>query len=307
VASFYQAKLEAEMNTVTRFYNYGSNVIKIVPMLNLRADRAIIVVPCYNEAERLDLHEFSAFLHSVPGVRFLFVNDGSRDATLSVLASLHEEHPDRVEIVSLSRNAGKAEAVRQGLAYAAASESTFVGYWDADLATPLDAIVDFLKVAERYDEVEVVYGARAQLLGHRVSRTLSRRMISRICARLARIAVGLPISDTQCGAKLLRNNPRLRQALIKPFSAGWLFDVELFSRLADTAASSTHAFYEYPLPEWTEVLGSKVTGRAIRRAGFAMLRLIAERRLGLPAKAVSSDLPQLSIVNRLAVTLKKAA
>jgi dolichyl-phosphate beta-glucosyltransferase len=286
----------------------GSNVVTLfhaaTPSL---AVSAAVVVPCYNEAERLNLPAFSAFLQEVQGISFVFVNDGSRDATLAVLETLHAAHPDRVEVLSLSRNSGKAEAVRQGLAHAAASGVDFVGYWDADLATPLDAIVDFLRLGQRYTEIEVVYGARLQLLGHSIDRKLSRRIISRICAKLARIAVGLPIGDTQCGAKLLRNTPRLHQALAQPFSAGWLFDVELFSRLAATAASRTGAFYEYPLAEWTEVPGSKITGRAIRRASFAMLRLIAERRLGLPARAMAADLPQLVIAHGLATVDQKAA
>lgn len=284
----------------------ASNIVALFPAATPRVDRAAIVVPCYNEEKRLDLAAFSGFLHRAPEVRFVFVNDGSRDATLSVLESLHAAHPDRVEILSLSRNSGKAEAVRLGLGYAAASGVEFVGYWDADLATPLEAIEDFLQIARRYSETEVVYGARLQLLGHRVSRTLSRRIISRICARMARVAVGLPIGDTQCGAKLLRNSPRLRHAVAQPFSAGWLFDVELFSRIAATAGS-THAFYEYPLPEWTEVPGSKVTGRAIRRAGLAMLRLIAERRFGLPARRVTADQPQLHVLHRHAAAVDKAA
>lgn len=283
-----------------------SNIIPLFPGYVLPRDRAAIVVPCYNEEKRLDVSAFSDFLVRVPEIRFVFVNDGSRDATLAVLEVLHAAHPDRVEVLSLSRNSGKAEAVRQGLAYAAASDVDYVGYWDADLATPLEAIEDFLMIARRYGQTEVVYGARLQLLGHRVSRTLSRRIISRICARMARIAVGLPIGDTQCGAKLMRNSPRLRQAVAQPFSAGWLFDVELFSRIAATAGSD-HAFYEYPLPEWTEVPGSKVTGRAIRRAGLAMLRLIAERRFGLPARAATGDLPQLMVLHSLAVDVEAAA
>jgi dolichyl-phosphate beta-glucosyltransferase len=282
----------------------------VVPLFTAGASKlppVAIVVPCYNEARRLDLTAFSAFLMKAPHLRFVFVNDGSQDKTLAVLAALHSAHPAQVEVLSLSRNSGKAEAVRQGLLYAAGQGDAFIGYWDADLATPLDAISDFARITRRYAEVEVVYGARLQLLGHRVHRTLSRRMISRICARLARIAVGLPIGDTQCGAKLLRNSPRLVQALSRPFSAGWLFDVELFSRIAATAASPSHAFYEYPLPEWTEVPGSKVTGRAIRRAGFAMLRLIAERHIGLPARSVAADLPRLTVVHAATATVGKAA
>jgi dolichyl-phosphate beta-glucosyltransferase len=295
------------MTAATQIKTRRANVVALFPEAARVADQAIVVVPCYNEAKRLDLQAFGAFLTNTPGVRLVFVNDGSRDATLSVLETLHAAYPDRVEVLSLSRNSGKAEAVRLGLDYAAASDVEFVGYWDADLATPLDAIEDFLRIGQRYPETEVIYGARLQLLGHRVARTLSRRIISRICARLARLAVGLPIGDTQCGAKLLRNSPRLRQALAQPFSAGWLFDVELFSRVARTSASSAKAFYEYPLPEWTEVPGSKVTGRAIRRAGLAMLRLIAERRLGLPARPVTLDQPALSVVNGLASSVGKAA
>lgn len=291
-------------------YHASLTTANVVPLFATTAPKpaqVAIVVPCYNEAMRLDLATFSTFLRQTPEARLIFVNDGSKDDTLSVLAILHEAHPTQVGVLSLSRNSGKAEAVRQGLLYAAAGEAAFVGYWDADLATPLDAIPDFTRIAQRYDEVEVVYGARLQLLGHRVNRTLSRRIISRICARLARIAVGLPIGDTQCGAKLLRNTPRLSQSLARPFSAGWLFDVELFSRIAETAASSSKAFYEYPLPEWTEVPGSKVTGRAIRRAGLAMLRLIAERRLGLAPRAPTTDLPQLVVQHVTAATFEKAA
>lgn len=285
----------------------SANVVPLFSAAARRLPPVAIVVPCYNEARRLDLAAFSSFLQLTPEVRFVFVNDGSQDDTLAVLAQLQTAHPDRVRVLSLSRNAGKAEAVRQGLIHAAASGDEFVGYWDADLATPLEAISDFARVAHRYDEVEVVYGARLQLLGHRVRRTLSRRLISRVCARLARVAVGLPIGDTQCGAKLLRNTPRLRQALARPFSAGWLFDVELFSRIAETAASSAHAFYEFPLPEWTEVAGSKVTGRAIRRAGLAMLRLIAERRLGLAPRVPATDLPAVRILPAATPALGKAA
>jgi dolichyl-phosphate beta-glucosyltransferase len=283
-----------------------SNIITLFPDYALPSCRTAIVVPCYNEEKRLDVAAFSDFLQRRPDIRFVFVNDGSSDATLSVLEALHAAHPYRVEVLSLSRNSGKAEAVRQGLAYATETDVDFVGYWDAALATRLEAIEDFLMIARRYGETEVVYGARLQLLGHRVSRTLSRRIISRICARMARVAVGLPIGDTQCGAKLMRNSPRLRKAVAQPFSAGWLFDVELFSRIAATAGSA-HAFYEYPLPEWTEVPGSKVTGRAIRRAGLAMLRLIAERRFGLPARTAAVDLPQLIVLHSLALDIDAAA
>lgn len=271
------------------------------------AGRIVIVVPCYNEAERLDTGAFSIFLETERAVDLVFVNDGSRDATLDVLGSLHAAHPDRIEVISLRTNSGKAEAVRQGLLHAARRDTAFIGYWDADLATPLDAIEDFARIGRRFGEVDVIFGARRRMLGHRVKRTARRRAVSRVCATLARFAVRLPIGDTQCGAKLLRNSPRLVAALSTPFSAGWLFDVELFTRISAGTAHRQDAFYELPLAQWTEIPGSKVSGRAILRSGFAMLRLIGESRLGIPARARSTQVPMVDVVCKADPFLPRAA
>lgn len=190
-------------------------------------------------------------------------------------------------MLDLSRNSGKAEAVRQGLVVAINRGADLVGYWDADLATPLDAIGDFVRVMRKFPETQVVYGARRMLLGHRIERTFGRRAVSRVCATLARQAVRLPIGDTQCGAKLLRSGPELREALTPPFTAVWLFDVELFARLSAGLENRPHAFSEQPLAEWDDVAGSKVSTRAIVRSGIQMVRLIAESRLDLPAAAAA--------------------
>ncbi|MDE9450237.1 glycosyltransferase [Aliiroseovarius sp. Z3] len=243
--------------------------------------RTAIVVPCYNEADRLDQGAFLAHLDASPTTDFIFVNDGSRDTTVDRLTALRDAAPTRVTVVDLAKNSGKAEAVRQGLLTAAEKGAALIGYWDADLATPLDAIDDFARVLNKFAETQVVYGARRMMLGHRIERTLGRRIVSRICATLARQAVGLPIGDTQCGAKMMRNTRILRAAVASPFTAGWLFDVEFFARLSAGMTERRFAFYEQPLAEWTEVAGSKVSSTAIVKSGFRMLRLIAEQRLGL--------------------------
>lgn len=245
--------------------------------------RALMVVPCYNEALRFNHDAFAYFLARYPGVGFVFVNDGSTDATLERLEALRAEYPERVTVLSLAQNSGKAEAVRQGLVHACGRGVRHVGYWDADLATPLDAIPDFLRAIDRDDKVQVVYGARLRMLGHRIERRFSRRVVSQICAMLARQVLRLPIGDSQCGAKLLRNTPALARALAQPFSAAWLFDVELFLRLKENLAAqnSRQAFYEQPLAEWDEVPGSKVSGRAVLRSGMEMLKLLGRARFGL--------------------------
>lgn len=261
-----------------------ANNVTLFPIRRAPSGATTIVVPCYNEEKRLDIEAFTAFLENSE-FGFVFVNDGSKDRTLDRLEELRAAAPDRVSILDLHQNSGKAEAVRQGLLAAMDGGATQVGYWDADLATPLDAIEDFDRVMTKFPEVQVVYGARRMLLGHRIERTLKRRLVSRVCASLARQAVRLPIGDTQCGAKLLRSTPLLRAALNRPFTAGWLFDVELFTRLSASMTDRRYAFYELPLAEWDEVAGSKVSTRAILKSGVQMLRLIAEARLGTPAHA----------------------
>ena len=241
----------------------------------------VIVIPCYNEANRLDQAAFITFLEQTPDAEFLFVNDGSKDETLDVLCEMRDSAPDQITVINLSQNSGKAEAVRQGLIAASKMGATFIGYWDADLATPLDAISDFTRVLSKFPETQVVFGARRAMLGHRIERTLGRRLVSRVCATLARQAVRLPIGDTQCGAKLIRNTPLLRKVTSSAFTAGWLFDVELFTRLSMQMTDRRYAFYEQPLAEWTEVPGSKVSATAIVKSGFRMLQLIAEARLGV--------------------------
>lgn len=237
----------------------------------------IMVVPCYNEAERIDTDAFVEFALKNTGIQFLFVDDGSTDGTLSVLASMLARAPHVLDVLALPNNCGKDEAVRQGMAYAADSGAAFIGYFDADLATPLEAIVDMQRVFVGLPEIEIVFGSRQQGLGHRIKRHPARNVVSSICARLARFATGLRLMDTQCGAKLFRTTSHLRTSLSEPFQAGWLFDVELAVRLAGSRNKIKDHFYELPLMKWREVGGSKVKSTDIFKSGLVMLRLILKR------------------------------
>lgn len=243
------------------------------------APQVALVMPCYNEARRLDLPRIANFLFAHPGVTLIAVNDGSTDATQDLLELLALLLPAQVQVLALPRNGGKAEAVRQGLRAAMATRAPLLAYWDADLATPLESLEDFARIAQRMPEVSVVFGSRRPLLGHRIERRAGRRVISALCAAMARMALGLPVRDTQCGAKLLRACPALAEVLAEPFAAGWLFDVELFARLKPRLADPQRAFFELPLTDWREIEGSKVSARAVLRAGLAMLRLIWRNRL----------------------------
>ena len=70
----------------------------------------VIVIPCYNEANRLRGDEFKQYLSSRPNVSFLFVNDGSTDQTLLLLEQTKSQMPEQIQVLNRPVNAGKAEA-----------------------------------------------------------------------------------------------------------------------------------------------------------------------------------------------------
>ena len=72
----------------------------------------LLVVPCYNEASRFDATAFLDAVQALPALRLCFVDDGSTDTTGHVLRTLQQRAPDRIEILTLAQNSGKAEAVR---------------------------------------------------------------------------------------------------------------------------------------------------------------------------------------------------
>ncbi len=223
----------------------------------------VVVVPCYNEAGRLQPELFSQFLAQDRLVNFLFVNDGSRDETLRVLELLRAKHPDRIGVLDKQPNGGKAEAVRSGmLAAIDRGQATITGYWDADLATPLEVIPQLLARLVGDPQLEMVFGSRVRLLGHAIHRKSIRHYLGRCFATCVSIVLGLPIYDTQCGAKLLRVTPALRSILASAFQSRWIFDVEIIARYLAfhnrDRSFALRAIYESPLPRWEDVAGSKV-------------------------------------------------
>ena len=241
-----------------------------------------LVVPCYNEANRFDVGRFGEALGRFAGLQLLLVNDGSSDATESVISAFAATSAGRVRTLSLAQNCGKAEAVRVGMQAALDGGAGWVGFWDADLATPLEALEEFSAAAARHGEARALIGSRVRLLGREIDRNPVRHVLGRMFATAASMTLDLPVYDTQCGAKLVLADETLRSALQEPFASRWIFDVELLQRLdtawlQTTGRRATAYLIEVPLLAWQDVKGSSVRGRDFLRAG-AELAVIRSRR-----------------------------
>lgn len=241
----------------------------------------IIVIPCYNEARRLDPSSVRRLVDD-PRIDVILVDDGSTDATRALLERIAASSDGRVMAIGLPRNAGKAEAVRTGIRAAleridrGQARDDIVGYLDADFATPAPEVSRMLDVMIAH-RAKVAMGSRIARLGAKVRRHQSRHYLGRLFATTASIVLDMGIYDTQCGAKLFRDTPALRAAMSMPFRSRWVFDVELIGRLATGTESAApiapDEFLEIPLEVWEDVRGSKLGVRGALRGGLDLLKL----------------------------------
>ncbi len=249
---------------------------------------AALVVPCYNEEARLDRDAMLALCDARPDLQIAFVDDGSTDGTLQKLRLIAERRPSQVDVLTLPSNAGKAEAVRRGLLAALVGSREVVGYFDADLSTPVPEILCLLSVMEDRG-VAVAMGSRVARLGSDIRRSATRHYLGRTFASLASLILRVPVYDTQCGAKLFRRSPSLAAALETPFLSTWAFDVELLGRLliGTPAAAPIPAedFLEVPLGCWHDVPGSKLRPAAMigTLKDLVMIRADLQRRRTITA------------------------
>jgi dolichyl-phosphate beta-glucosyltransferase len=183
-------------------------------------------------------------------------------------------------VIDLQPNRGKAEAVRVGMLRALDKGAEFVGYWDADLSTSLSEIPRFEAVLRELPQIEIVFGARVQLLGRQIVRSSARHYLGRVFATLVSTTLKLAVYDTQCGAKLFRSSERTRALFAEPFISNWSFDVEIVARAiqahrAAQGPAPSDSIYELPLESWRDVPGSKVRPIDFAKGVVETLRIYA--------------------------------
>lgn len=222
-------------------------------------NKIAVVIPCYNEENRLPADVFLNELIKNSNLTFLFVNDGSKDNTLKVIQNICATNPTQALYLSLKKNGGKGEAVRKGMLYLVEKETyDLIGFWDADLAVPISELWDFVAVFKQNQKVRGVIGSRVHLAGRLIERVHLRHYMGRVFATLMCVTFKFRIYDTQCGAKIFNSNI-LSDVLCEPFGSKWIFDVELIIRISRsfTLKSERKWLYEVPVKEWRNISGTK--------------------------------------------------
>lgn len=235
--------------------------------------KTCVIIPCYNEETRLPVKEFTAFALTNQDIHFLFVNDGSTDNTQVVLENIVKAGVN-LHCLELTKNGGKAEAVRQGILWAIQNtDAGYIGFWDADLATPLSELTVFMQLITDRD-LDVVTGLRLLRLGANVKRKKFRHYVGRVFATLVSAILDISVYDTQCGAKLFKAS--VASSLFKEaFITRWLFDVEVLARYIQTYGKerTTKKIYEYPVMNWEDIGGSRLKLGDFLKAPVELLKI----------------------------------
>jgi dolichyl-phosphate beta-glucosyltransferase len=239
--------------------------------------RLSVVIPAYNESVRLPdtLSRLGELLPNA-GTELVVVDDGSTDGTAATARSA-ASGTIPIRVVELPTNSGKGAAVRAGIG---ATTGDIVLYMDADLATEVSDLDQFLAHLERAD---VVVGSRAVPGAVVTNSTLLRRVMGRTFNRYVRLLTRLDVHDSQCGFKAFRGDVgRIVFSLSTVDRFAFDPEVLMIANMLD------QRIVEVPV-RWTAVEGSSV--RPIRDSlvtGLALLAVVVRvRRARVRAAAQS--------------------
>ena len=201
-------------------------------------------------------------------ISWVFVNDGSTDATIERLNEIVSGTDSRV--IDSPRNQGKGNAIRTGLQGALVNNADceIVGYVDSDGAFSKEDILRIVNLAisiagsEAINPVDAILSSRVALAGHQIKRKSSRHYIGRVIATLLTSRWEDAPYDTQSGFKLFRNSDSLKSAIKYKFRTHWFVDIELLTRIG-IANRGVLNIWEEPLTSWRDVKGSKIGLREI--------------------------------------------
>ncbi|PJJ09065.1 glycosyltransferase involved in cell wall biosynthesis [Flavobacterium sp. 1] len=156
-----------------------------------------IIIPVYNEQDNLNrVHqEMKQFLSiAKKKTKILFVNDGSKDNSQSLIEKICEDN-EEFTFISFEKNAGLSAAIKAGFDY---TDTPWVGYIDADLQTAPEDFNILMKYAEDFDLVTGVRSNRKD--------SFTKNMSSKIANGIRRAFTNDGMDDTGCPLKIIRTD-----------------------------------------------------------------------------------------------------
>jgi glycosyltransferase involved in cell wall biosynthesis len=206
-----------------------------------------IVVPAFNEERRIGetvrgMLDYLSRQHYSSAL--VVVDNGSVDGTADTVAELAESGPVALHLINCGRR-GKGAAVRHGIL---SSNARYVGFSDADLATPIETL-DMVRPLLEAGAPIVIGSRRAPGARYVQTQPVSRRL-GAVGFRLLSSLVVPSVADTQCGFKFFQR-PVAQELFSRTTLGGFAFDVELLA-LARERGIPIH---EVPV-QWSEREGS---------------------------------------------------
>lgn len=243
----------------------------------------VIVVPCFNEANRFNKDYFDSLLKAIGEslletleVHILFVDDGSTDNTHSLLEELLGL--GNVSILRLERNVGKANAIRMGFLESINRNYSFFAYLDSDGAFDSKEVANSLSIYVKEfmnKNIDLLSFARVSLGGSQIIRKSHRHLIGRVISTILVFRTNYRVYDLQSGFKVYSNSFLNNIDLQPRFRTRWFVDWEILLR-----SSALPSIVEIPIKYWHDVSGSKLSlrhGSSIARE-IAVIKQLQFRR-----------------------------
>lgn len=158
-----------------------------------------VVIPAYNEAERLPvtLAKLARYFAAEPRrVEVIVVDDGSSDATARLPLPAATPHTDW-RMLANPGNRGKGYSVRHGML---ASRGQRLLFTDADLSAPIEELTQLESALDAGCDIAIGSRRRRDLI--QIHQNPLREHAGRVFNLMVRTGLGLPYADTQCGFKL---------------------------------------------------------------------------------------------------------
>ena len=239
----------------------GSDVVG-----GLRAERALVIVPTYNERENI-ARLIDNVLGQDPRLEILVVDDGSPDGTAEIVEGIIAVNP-RVNILRRARKMGLGTAYVAGFRWALERSYDYVFEMDADFSHDPQHLPEFLRAIKSAD---LVLGSRyREGKVTVVNWPIGRLILSYFANVYARRVTGLEVWDATGGFKCFRREVLEAIDLTKVRSNGYAFQIEMSYR----ASKRGFRIVEIPIVFVDRTEGqSKMSKTIVREAVWMVWRL----------------------------------